>query len=193
MTVAVTDSQLPAFDARISSSAASKSGACCWTTSTMAWAKPCCVRPMILMGNAQGNSSSDGCSLVTGLVAVVMTFPLRCARTAVTLLVAAVASAAPAIADAHDDDPEEQALVSLIDAELAFARMGLEQGIRAAFLAHFSEDGVLFEPAPVRLVETWSKRPANPNPKALKLEWEPAQAGIAKSLDMSPAASRTLH
>jgi len=115
-----------------------------------------------------------------------MTFPLRCARarTAVTLFVAAVASAAPAIANAHDDDPEEQALVSLIDAELAFARMGLEQGIRAAFLANFAPDGVAFEPAPIRLVETWSARPANPNPKALRLEWAPAQAGVAHSFDM---------
>ncbi len=85
---------------------------------------------------------------------------------------------------AHEADPEEQALRSLVDAELAFARMGLEQGIRAAFLANFAADGVAFEPAPVRLVETWSARPANPNPKVLKLEWEPAQAGIAKSLDM---------
>jgi len=115
-----------------------------------------------------------------------MTFPRRCARarTAVILLVAAVASAAPAIANAHEDDPEEQALVSLIDAELAFARMGLEQGIRAAFLATFAPDGVAFEPAPVRLVETWSARPANPNPKALRLEWAPAQAGVAHSFDM---------
>ena len=110
-------------------------------------------------------------------------WPLH-ARTLSTILVLAAAAASPPLAHAHDADPEEQALRSLIDAELAFARMGLEQGIRAAFLAHFSEDGVLFEPAPVRLVETWSKRPANPNPKALKLEWEPAQAGIAKSLDM---------
>jgi ketosteroid isomerase-like protein len=100
------------------------------------------------------------------------------------ILALAIAAISTLPAHAHDDDPEEQALRSLIDAELAFARMGLEQGIRAAFLANFSKDGVIFEPAPARLVETWSARPVNPNPKALKLEWEPAQAGIAKSLDM---------
>jgi len=101
-----------------------------------------------------------------------------------TILLLAVAAVSPLPAHAHDADPEEQALRSLIDAELAFARMGLEQGIRAAFIANFSQDGVAFEPAPVRLVATWSARPANADPKAVKLEWEPAQAGIAKSLDM---------
>lgn len=107
--------------------------------------------------------------------------PLRARFAGVAL---ALAAALAPIASAHDADPEEQALQSLLDAELAFARMGLEQGIRAAFLANFAKDGVAFEPAPVRLVETWSARPPNPNPKALKLEWEPAQAGVAKSLDM---------
>jgi ketosteroid isomerase-like protein len=98
------------------------------------------------------------------------------------MLAAAVATLTDA--QAHEDDPEEQALLSLINAELKFARMGAEEGVRAAFLANFAPDGVAFEPKPVRLVETWSARPANPNPKALKLEWEPAQAGVAKSLDM---------
>jgi len=87
------------------------------------------------------------------------------------------------LARAHDADPEEQALSSLIDAELAFARLGLEQGIRAAFLASFAPDGIAFEPAPVPLIATWSARPATANPKALKLEWHPEQAGVARSLD----------
>ena len=100
------------------------------------------------------------------------------------LVVAAVAALALPGAHAHEPDAEEEALRSLVDAELAFARLGLEQGIRAAFLATFSKDGVAFEPAPVRLIDTWSARPANPDPKALKLEWEPAQAGVAASLDM---------
>ncbi|MEO5763807.1 MAG: nuclear transport factor 2 family protein [Casimicrobiaceae bacterium] len=104
------------------------------------------------------------------------------ARALAALALAAVLPGGAALA--HDADPEEQALQSLIDAELAFSRMGAEQGIHAAFLANFSKDGVIFEPGPVRLVETWSARPANPDPKALKLEWAPAQAGVAKGLDM---------
>ena len=106
------------------------------------------------------------------------------ARTAAVLIAAGLGATVAVSASAHDADPEEQALGSLIDAELAFARMGLEQGIRAAFLAHFAPDGVAFEPAPVRLVETWSARPPSPNPKAQKLEWSPAQAGVARSFDM---------
>ena len=57
-TVAVTDSQLPSLDARISSEAGSKSGACFCTTSATACAKPSWVRPMILIGNTQGNVSA---------------------------------------------------------------------------------------------------------------------------------------
>ena len=55
---------------------------------------------------------------------------------------------------AHEPDSDEMALGSLVDAELAFARMGIERGVRAAFLAHFADDGVVFEPAPVKLRET---------------------------------------
>src|SRR5690349_19730925 len=81
-------------------------------------------------------------------------------------------------------EPEELALISLFTAERLFLTVGMKQVLGAAFLANFANDGMAFEPAPVRLVETWSARPANPNPKALKHEWEPAQAGVGKSLDM---------
>ena len=83
----------------------------------------------------------------------------------------------------HEPDADEIALGSLIDAELAFARMGAERGIREAFLANFADDGVVFEPAPVRLRETWNARPPPADPLAQKLEWKPAQAGVARSHD----------
>ena len=104
-------------------------------------------------------------------------------RTALGVAIAGFACL-PLAAHAHEADAEEIALGSLVDAEFAFARMALEQGIRAAFLANFAPDGVVFEPAPVRLQETWGARPAPADPKALRLEWQPAQAGVAKSLDM---------
>src|SRR6476661_4396811 len=87
-------------------------------------------------------------------------------------------------ASAHEPDAEEVALGTLVDAELAFARMGSERGAREAFLANFSDDGIAFEPAPVRLRETWSARPAPADPLALKLVWKPAQAGVSRSFDM---------
>ena len=88
---------------------------------------------------------------------------------------------APALA--HEPDAEEIALGALVDAELAFARMSAERGMRAAFLANFAEDGIAFEPAPVRLREAWSARPAPADPLAMRLDWKPAQAGVARSFD----------
>jgi ketosteroid isomerase-like protein len=84
---------------------------------------------------------------------------------------------------AHEPDAEEIALGSLVDAEFAFSRMASEQGVRAAFLANFASDGVALEPAPVRVCEEWPGRPAPSDPRALHLEWKPAQAGVARSRD----------
>jgi len=98
----------------------------------------------------------------------------------------AVVSCAPIsiVARAHEPDATEIALGSLVDAELAFARLSLEQGIRAAFLANFAGDGVVFDPAPLRLQPAWMARPPAADPKAARLEWQPAQAGVARSGDM---------
>jgi ketosteroid isomerase-like protein len=84
---------------------------------------------------------------------------------------------------AHEPDAEEIALGSLVDAELAFARDGWERGVHEAFLAHFAADGIAFEPAPVRLRDAWSARPAPADPHAFRLEWKPAQAGVSRSHD----------
>jgi ketosteroid isomerase-like protein len=84
---------------------------------------------------------------------------------------------------AHEPDAEEAALGSLVDAELAFAKAGWERGVRESFLAHFAADGIAFEPAPVRLRDAWSARPAPPDPHAFRLEWKPAQAGVSHSHD----------
>ena len=65
------------------------------------------------------------------------------ARTMATFLVLAATAAATLPVQAQDGDPEDKALRSLVDAELAFARMGLEQGIRAAFIANFAKDGIV--------------------------------------------------
>jgi len=96
--------------------------------------------------------------------------------------IAASVAGAPA-ACAHEPDAEEIALGSLVDAEIAFARMGRERGVRAAFLANFAADGIVFEPKPSRLREKWSARRAPEDPLTLRLEWSPAQAGVARSHD----------
>jgi ketosteroid isomerase-like protein len=119
---------------------------------------------------------------------VVGEFVVRIGRVLALTVATAYAVFAAALAwtpvPAHAHDADEVALGSLVDAELAFARMGLERGVRAAFLAHFADDGVVFEPAPVRLRETWSARPPPADPLASRLEWQPAQAGVSRSHDM---------
>jgi ketosteroid isomerase-like protein len=72
----------------------------------------------------------------------------------------------------------------LADAERAFARQGLERGVRAAFIEYFAPDGVAFEPAPVRVREVWPTRPAPADPLALRLEWRPALVAVARARDL---------
>jgi ketosteroid isomerase-like protein len=107
-------------------------------------------------------------------------------RTFLTATLAGALACATRVRDvrAHEPDAEEVALGSLIDAELAFARLAGERGVRFAFLASFAPDGVAFEPAPVRLQEAWAARPAPADPLAVSLRWQPAQAGVARSLDL---------
>jgi ketosteroid isomerase-like protein len=96
-------------------------------------------------------------------------------------VLAALAAAAPVVA--HEPDAEEIALGSLVDAELAFAKMAGERGVRAAFLANFASDGIALQPAPVRVQDDLRARPAPADPLAVKLDWKPAQAGVARSRD----------
>ena len=70
----------------------------------------------------------------------------------------------------------------LADAERAFARDGLDLGIRAAFIAHFAPDGLVFEPEPVRVREAWPQRPAPADP--LRLAWRPALVEVARAGDL---------
>ncbi len=76
---------------------------------------------------------------------------------------------------------EQPAVDALVAAERAFATMAVERGIRASFLARLAADGLVFEPGPVRVHETWTARLAPADPLALKLEWAPAAAAVAAS------------
>jgi hypothetical protein len=86
--------------------------------------------------------------------------------------------------DAHEPDAEEAALISLVDAELAFGKMAHEQGVDAAFLTHVAADGIVLEPAPMRLRDAVQAHSAPADPKASRLSWQPAQVGVARSRDM---------
>lgn len=77
---------------------------------------------------------------------------------------------------AGDDDAWE----SLVAAERAFARQAADEGVRAAFLRHLTEDSVVFAPQPQPGRAVWEARPAN----ADRLEWAPAVAEVALAGDL---------
>ena len=69
---------------------------------------------------------------------------------------------------------------SLVDAELAFCRSAVSQGIREAFLAYLADDAIVFRPGPVsgRTVYRESK------PSSAVLTWHPVQAEISRAGDL---------
>lgn len=73
------------------------------------------------------------------------------------------------------------AMSSLVETERAFARMSVDQGRRAAFLAFFGEDAIFFTPDPVnarRQIQTW------PQVASFRLDWEPHFGDIARAGDL---------
>jgi uncharacterized protein DUF4440 len=72
----------------------------------------------------------------------------------------------------------------LAAAERAFARLAGEVGVRDAFIASFAPDGLVFEPAPVRVRDAWPARPSPPQPAAQRLQWQPALVVVAASGDL---------
>ena len=76
------------------------------------------------------------------------------------------------------------ALVSLVEAERAFARMSVERGVRESFLAFFADDGINFQPHPTNTREAYLKRPAPPTRPPVTLNWEPIFADISRAGDL---------
>jgi len=70
------------------------------------------------------------------------------------------------------------------DAERAFATLAGEIGARDAFIATFADDGLVFEPAPVRVREAWPLRPRAPGPEPRRLSWHPELVVAAASGDL---------
>ncbi len=69
----------------------------------------------------------------------------------------------------------------MIDAEIAFAELSLEQGMKEAFLTYLAEESVLFQPAPTNGRE-WYEKAA---PSEGVLAWRPSCVEIARSGDLS--------
>jgi ketosteroid isomerase-like protein len=73
--------------------------------------------------------------------------------------------------------PAEESLAS---AERAFAASSLASGVRAAFLAHLADDGIVFRPGPVKGKEWLADRPGMAN----ALAWEPGYVEVSRSGDL---------
>ena len=76
------------------------------------------------------------------------------------------------------------ALASLVASERDFAKTSVEKGIRESFLAFFADDGINFQPHPVRTRETMLKRPTPAVPPPVVLNWEPAYADVSNAGDL---------
>lgn len=69
----------------------------------------------------------------------------------------------------------------IVEAERAFAADGMARGVRDSFLAHMSDDAIVFGPAPTGAKALYSARPPS---KPGVLDWWPVWAGIARSGDL---------
>lgn len=76
------------------------------------------------------------------------------------------------------------ALVSLVEAERAFARTSVERGVRESFLAFFADDGINFQPHPTKTREAYLTRPAPPERPPVTLNWEPVFADVSRAGDL---------
>ena len=76
------------------------------------------------------------------------------------------------------------AQAALVATERAFAKLAVEQGVRASFIAYFAEDGIGFAPHPYKVKETLSNRPAPTTRSPLVLNWAPIFGDIAQAGDL---------
>lgn len=76
------------------------------------------------------------------------------------------------------------ALASLVETERAFARTSVERGVRESFLAFFAEDGIGFQPAPVKTRASLLSRPAPSTRPPVTLNWFPVYGDVSAAGDL---------
>lgn len=72
----------------------------------------------------------------------------------------------------------------LVEAERAFAKYCVENGIAEAWMEFFTDDGIIFKPGPVNSKEWYRKRLPTPKPLAATLNWEPRYGDVSKAGDL---------
>lgn len=72
----------------------------------------------------------------------------------------------------------------MAETERAFARSAGQKGWQHAFYDFFAEEGVGFQPGPLKYRENYRKNPPPPDPLNTVLDWEPLTGDIAESADL---------
>lgn len=75
-------------------------------------------------------------------------------------------------------------LAAMAETERAFARTAGQKGWQHAFYDFFAEEGVGFQPEPVKYRENYRKNPPPPDPLNAVLDWEPLTGDVAESADL---------
>lgn len=100
------------------------------------------------------------------------------------LLSAFLTLAVTTLISASDKPKPSSAAQQLADAERAFAKMSVEQGIPEAFVANFADDGLEFTPKPENAKKLYAKRLPSPKPAKVTLDWSPEFTDVAASGDL---------
>ena len=79
---------------------------------------------------------------------------------------------------------QSPALASLVEAERAFARTSVEKGIRESFIEFFADDGIGFDPHPIKVKEAYLKQPAPATRPPVVLDWQPVYADVSRAGDL---------
>jgi ketosteroid isomerase-like protein len=98
---------------------------------------------------------------------------------AILLFVAACATPLPPTTPRQPTDADRDSLAA---SELAFAKRSVEQGMRAAFIEYFADDGINFAPNPGNTRARYRARPEAIEP--FILDWHPAIAAVARAGDL---------
>lgn len=96
----------------------------------------------------------------------------------------------PASTKEKDLSPAQAAIVAT---ERAFAKLSVERGVRASFIAYFADDGIGFAPHPYKVKEVLSNRPAPTTRSPTVLNWAPIFGGIARAGDLGWNTGPTLY
>jgi ketosteroid isomerase-like protein len=82
------------------------------------------------------------------------------------------------------DEKLSPALASLVETERAFARMSVERGVRESFIAYFSDEGIAFQPAPVKARAAFLSRPTMTARPPVTLNWFPVYGDVSRAGDL---------